>query len=157
MFQCWHVKAGRDTCHPNITTCLPWPYKIICFLKSLSRNGGLEKYNSSMDNIIQNMTLKHKSQFFFYFFLPKCKLCRYFYQKKTKTGVNPRLPSCGEIQHHLARISVPQVFEGKCLQRLLRHSFHYLIILAARKLCLLADPDPQGYLLRVHRGTAATY
>ena len=60
------IQGGISHC--NIAMCLSQPYKIIHLKKKkkVSGDGGLGKYNSSIDNIIQNTTVKHKSWFFIF-------------------------------------------------------------------------------------------
>lgn len=57
------------------------------FKKPVSGDGGLGKYNSSTDNIIQNMTVKHKSRLFIF----SCQSINFMdiFVENTKLGVNP--------------------------------------------------------------------
>lgn len=104
----WKQKRIR---HPTIATWLPQPYKIMCLKNPIHGDGGLGKYNSTIDNIIQNMTVKHKSRFFIF----SCQSVNFidiFIKRKQKLE---------STQHcHLVERSdtlMPEILSLRCLNK----------------------------------------
>jgi hypothetical protein len=126
MFKCWDMRVRRDYLPPHITRCLSQPYKIICLKKPISEDGGLRKYNSSTDNIIRNMTVTHKTQFSIF----SCQSINFtdiFIKRKQKLELTHDCHLVERSSITVPEYSSPRCSSKKCLQRFLRHCFHYLI------------------------------